>query len=153
MRFFADEMLGKLARWLRLAGVDVAYRREIPDPELVAAARRENRILLTRDTRLIRTLRPEEFLFISRDRMEEQFSEFRERFGAALAEARSLSRCAECNTPLLPLPKAQVEGRVWPYVFASQSAFTGCPACGKIYWHATHVEKILRRLERLRGES
>lgn len=151
MRFSADEMLGKLARWLRLAGVDVAYRREISDADLVAEARRENRILLTRDTRLIRTLKPEEFLFITKDRMEEQFSEFRERFGDALGEARSLSRCAECNAPLLPLPKAQVVDRVWPYVFASQSAFTGCPSCGKIYWRATHVEKILRRLERLRA--
>lgn len=151
MRFSADEMLGKLARWLRLGGIDVSYRQNIPDRELLDEAQREGRIIITRDTRMIQKLKPEEFLFITQDRLEDQFREFQSRFGPALEEARSLSRCAECNASLLPLTKDQVEGKVWPYVFASQSAFTGCPACGKVYWRATHVEKILHRLEQLRA--
>ena len=53
-RFFADSMLGKLATWLRVLGCDVEYEREIGDFELEQRARREGRIILTRDTLLIR---------------------------------------------------------------------------------------------------
>jgi uncharacterized protein with PIN domain len=55
MKFIADEMVGKLARWMRLAGCDTVYRNPISDKELVEIAQRENRIILTRD----RKLRPE----------------------------------------------------------------------------------------------
>ena len=51
-RFVADAMVGKLARWLRVIGVDVLYDPSLDDHELVALARRERRVLLTRDTPL-----------------------------------------------------------------------------------------------------
>jgi len=56
-RFIADCMLGKLARWLRVLGYDAAYERRISDDDLVRRARSEGRILLTRDTRLVRRRR------------------------------------------------------------------------------------------------
>jgi hypothetical protein len=53
MRFLCDEMLGRLARLLRAAGYDtyLAAKAE-PDDELIRLARREGRILVTRDKRL-----------------------------------------------------------------------------------------------------
>ena len=149
MKFFADEMLGKLARWLRMSGVDVAYQRQISDAELVARSRSEGRVLLTRDTRLILTLSPEEFLFIAHDYLEEQFEQFRGRFSGALSRASAFSRCVECNEPLRDISKEAVADKVWPYVFATQEHFTTCPGCGRIYWQATHVRKIYERLEKL----
>jgi len=35
MKFIADEMLGKLAKWLRICGYDTAYFRHIRDSELL----------------------------------------------------------------------------------------------------------------------
>jgi len=52
IRFFADDMAGKLARWLRLAGWDCAYERSIPDSELVRRSEEEARMILTRATHL-----------------------------------------------------------------------------------------------------
>jgi uncharacterized protein len=52
-RFIADAMLGKLARWMRLMGCDVEYFPEISDRSLTLRAISGNRIILTRDTRLI----------------------------------------------------------------------------------------------------
>src|SRR3990172_9336984 len=52
-RFIADSMLGRLATWLRILGYDTLYFRDAQDGRLVALARREGRILLTRDTRLL----------------------------------------------------------------------------------------------------
>ena len=51
-RFVSDAMVGKLARWLRLTGEDVLFNASWDDPELLAIARREGRVLLTRDVPL-----------------------------------------------------------------------------------------------------
>ena len=51
-RFSADEMLGSLARWLRLMGYDTIYERDSSDTAILERARVDERILLTRDKKL-----------------------------------------------------------------------------------------------------
>lgn len=149
MRFAADEMLGKLARWLRVSGLDVTYQRDIPDWKLVREARKEGRIILTRDTKLVQRLEDEEHLFIEHDHLPEQIHQFYHRFPELKQEQAPLTRCLECNTPLESIDKAAVEGRVWPYVYQTQDHFTTCPDCGRIYWNATHVERMKEKLGEL----
>lgn len=153
MRFLADEMLGKLARWLRMAGFDVAYQRAIPDSELLRLAASEGRLLLTRDTRLAQRLPPEDLLFIHNDHLPEQAAEFFARFPELKSRQDPLSRCVECNQPLTSIEKSEVRGKVWPYVYQTQEHFTTCPSCGRIYWQATHVAKIRQKLADLIGPS
>ncbi|MBI1993814.1 MAG: hypothetical protein HYS67_05255, partial [Deltaproteobacteria bacterium] len=52
MKFAADRMLGRLARWLRVIGQDVAYGPHLSGYGLIRAARREGRLILTRDRAL-----------------------------------------------------------------------------------------------------
>ena len=52
LRFVADSMLGKLARWLRMLGQDVMYSTELNDSALIEVAKKENRVLLTKDLEL-----------------------------------------------------------------------------------------------------
>ncbi len=52
MKLLCDHMLGSLARWLRLMGYDTAYPEPGPDRDLIDRARKEGRILLTRDKEL-----------------------------------------------------------------------------------------------------
>ena len=51
-RFLVDSMLGKVARWLVLMGYDASFAggKSPSDLELLERARREDRVLLTRDT-------------------------------------------------------------------------------------------------------
>src|SRR5512142_2931119 len=73
MKFFADAMLGKLAKWLRILGCDVEYRPRIGDDELIFAARSSGRLILTRDTLLAqRRWARENHFFVLGDRYEEQ---------------------------------------------------------------------------------
>ncbi|MFA5353224.1 MAG: Mut7-C RNAse domain-containing protein, partial [Thermodesulfovibrionales bacterium] len=53
-RFIVDVMLGGLARWLRAMGYDTLYFNDIDDRELVRISRLEQRLLLTRDRRLVK---------------------------------------------------------------------------------------------------
>ncbi len=52
MKFLADSMLGKMARWLRMLGHDVTYNVPFGDNELLEVAKKENRVLLTKDLEL-----------------------------------------------------------------------------------------------------
>ena len=52
-RFVTDGHLGKLARNLRLLGLDTVYAREADDRVLLEVMASENRALLTRDRRLL----------------------------------------------------------------------------------------------------
>ena len=148
--YIADCMLGRLAKWLRVLGHDVAYHRRISDERLIAEARREGRILLTRDTRLVRRRAVSDggvrHILIASDRPEEQLAQMVEDHALPLEPVRFLSRCLRCNEPNAPVERALVEDRVPPYVFRTQETFSCCPACGRIYWKATHVDSILERL-------
>ena len=75
LKFLADKMLGKLAKWLRILGYDTTYPINDEDLTLILTARQENRVLLTRDTNLIKRRHICDFLFIKGDRWEAQLSE------------------------------------------------------------------------------
>jgi uncharacterized protein with PIN domain len=54
MRLLCDQMLGTLAKWLRLIGFDTFYAtKEMDDSELLQIAKKEKRIILTRDKELL----------------------------------------------------------------------------------------------------
>jgi len=71
VKFAADRMLGKLAKWLRIMGQDVIYGRHLTGYGLIRAARQEGRLILTRDRRL-KQKQPPEYLFIASDNHREQ---------------------------------------------------------------------------------
>ena len=147
LKFAADRMLGKLARWLRLMGQDVIYGPHLTGYGLIRAARQEGRLILTRERRL-KQKQPPPFLLIESDRYREQL---RQVVGACNLDpmARAFTRCAECNAVLQPRAKQTVETLVPPYVFASQERFVACPHCRRIYWPATHHEKMLAELRKI----
>jgi uncharacterized protein with PIN domain len=71
-------------------------------------------------------------------------------FDLAPEPDRWLSRCLECNAPLLPRRREELAtGAVPDHVLATQERFTACPACGRIYWPGTHADRMLERLARL----
>src|SRR3954447_7389254 len=49
VRFLVDENAARIVRWLRLMGYDTSYLPGVADAVLVARARAEQRVLLTRD--------------------------------------------------------------------------------------------------------
>jgi uncharacterized protein with PIN domain len=141
-----DKMLGRLVRWLRILGHDVAYGPHLSGATLVRCARDERRLLLTRDTHLLRdpTLPPH--LFIRSDHFREQL---REVAAVVPLGAAFLGRCLDCNRPLAEVPPAAVAARVPPYVLATQRRFLACAGCGRVYWSATHRTHMLDELARI----
>jgi uncharacterized protein len=150
--FIADVMLGRLAKWLRIAGFDVLYSNRFTDDELVALSRREGRILLSRDTRLLVRKAVRRFIFLESDRVQSQIIQvFADTHTTELP--RLLTRCLSCNELLSEIPKETARANVPPYVYETQAHFKSCPKCRKIYWAGTHRQAVLRTLEGLVRKS
>lgn len=148
MKFLVDNMLGRLATWLRLLGYDTAYFPHADDPELVRVARAEDRILLTRDVELTRR-RGVQSVLIESEQVEAQLQQV---FGALDLTAReAFSRCAECNHRLDIVSRDSVRGSVPPYIFETQERFRRCSRCGRVYWRGTHWARMLAQIEDLAG--
>lgn len=148
VRFFADAMLGKLARWLRLLGYDTAYERHIGDQAIVERSLRENRWLLTRDRYLLaRKILQGRSTLIRNDDVGDQLQQLRRELGITLTlDQATDSRCMTCNHPLEALSPDEAAPRVPPYVARSQIHFVTCPQCERVFWPGTHWAHLQRRL-------
>ncbi len=151
LRFVGDAMLGRLCKWLRLLGYDCRYA-DVPDDELVALAGAEGRVLLTRDTGLVRRRDLGSHLFIRHDHVQDQMQQVAEAFDIDL-EAHAGTRCLRCNAPLEPLAHDEAAGRVPPHVWRTQEHFWRCPSCGRIYWPGTHWYHMSAALRGLAAAS
>ncbi len=152
MKFIADCMVGKLARWLRILGFDVAFFPRIEDDELINLAASEKRIILTRDHELIakakkRKTLPGRALLIESEKWEEQVEQVLEHFKLR-PKIDPNSRCLECNEKLKFLPKARAKNLVPPFVYEKADSFALCPSCGRVFWKGTHFRDMERKLAR-----
>jgi uncharacterized protein with PIN domain len=139
-RFIADCHLGRVAKYLRLLGFDTLYFNHIDDDDLAALARREGRIILTRDRELSQRKDAPSYLLDAVDTME-QMHGLIDHFALA-KDAAVLSRCLLCNTPLQPIDKERIRDRIPPKVDRFFDTFDYCPACDKVYWHGDHYKRM-----------
>jgi uncharacterized protein with PIN domain len=146
IRFLADNMLGTLAKWLRILGYNTAYNPAWDDNDLARISRAEGRILLTRDVELSRR-RGLRALLIESEVLEGQIAQVIREYGLSLANP--FSRCPVCNTPLEPADRHDALGRVPSYVFCTKESFRYCPHCNQFYWRGTHWERMREKIEEL----
>jgi hypothetical protein len=153
MKFLADAMLGKLAKWLRLIGVDVSFDKYLTADQAEKLAMKEGRVLITRRTSIVQKPKHPEILFIKYNALADQFRQFLESYPAIDPWANIFFRCILCNTQLEPVQKETVLSFVPPYVAKTQTNFTRCPTCQRIYWPATHKERMEKHLRQLLGQN
>ena len=155
-RFIADVNVGKLAKWLRILGYDVLFINPIEDEVLVQIGLREERIVLTKDThiaeRRVATSGRVRVVVVQGVRVWDQLRFLAEKLGLRYS-INLLSRCIECNVPLEPTDRSQVEDLVPPYVYNTQQHYMTCPCCGKIYWPGTHWQRMREVVEEVLGSG
>ena len=147
-RFLADQMLGRLAVWLRLLGYDTAQPLDRPDSWLLRLAREEDRVLLTQDAPLARATSVATY-YVQARTFEDQLAEVIAAFRLSVDPARLLTRCTRCNSPVDRLAAEEARPLVPPAVREAHDDFFACPSCRKIYWRGDHCARILDRLAAL----
>jgi uncharacterized protein with PIN domain len=148
LRLLCDENLGGAARWLRAAGYDTALATPgQPDPELLAFCRAEDRVLVSRDRRLVQAAGAQvrAVLLIGDDA---------ETYALVLARALGVdwtcapfTRCLIDNTPLQPAGEADLE-LIPAQSRALPGPFRKCPCCGRVFWPGSHVRRMSLKLQR-----
>lgn len=154
MRFIVDSNVGRLATWLRIAGFDTLFAKSIDDNRLVRIALDEDRVLLTKDRQILKrrlvTSGRLKVILIEDDEVKAQLRQVLTTLNLA-GQLRPFSLCVECNEPLVPREREEVEELVPPYVFQTQTQYMQCPGCLRIYWRGTHWERMSRELEVIVG--
>ena len=147
MKFLCDEMLGTLAKWLRILGYDTEYVKNMEDEEIIEFARKERRIIITRDKLLAR--RADVSLYIDEKELEEQLRKVVTHFNLEIG-GNVLSRCTVCNVPVVEIKKEEAKGNVPEYVWENSNVFWKCKKCGRIYWLGSHWQNMEGMLKRLK---
>ncbi|MFC2160646.1 Mut7-C RNAse domain-containing protein [Acidobacteriota bacterium] len=148
MKFAADCMLGKLAKWLKILGFDTAYFSKIEDDDLLVFAQNESRILLTRDNGLIERSKKTPALFIVSEKWTEQIQQVLKEFNL-YGNIKSNSRCIECNTVLIHLTKERAKNLVSPFIYKNADIFSLCPECGRAFWRGTHQKDMEEKIRKI----
>ena len=147
-RFVIDNMLGKLAKWLRILGFDARYE-HLEDQETVDSYRAQGFLLVTRKRRWYGP----GVLFLTANDPVEQLREVVSLVPIVPQELRLLQRCVHCNDRLDDIDREEAFGHVPEYVFETQTSFHRCLKCNKIYWSGTHPKRMIQRLEQELGWS
>lgn len=135
MKFICDAMLGKLAKHLRILGIDAVYTK---DRRILEHFKGQADVpyFLTRTTKKITY---ERLVFIHSDMVKEQLREIKDIILPWIDPGKIMHRCIECNMELINVQKQHIEQKVPEFVFHQYGNFRECPQCGKVYWEGSHT--------------
>lgn len=147
-RFIADRMLGRLARYLRLMGYDVWYPPASSDARLIATAKAERRVLLTRDHGICVRNGPRggnpTVVEISSPQI---MSQLRQLVEEGWIMDFKEPRCSLCNSQLEPMAAWEARHLLPPFTCATQDNYLFCRSCNTIFWEGSHWERFRKRIK------
>jgi len=146
MKFLADRTVGKLAKKLRLLGLDVADWREGKLLQAAEKAKAEERILLTRSRRIKEEEIGIQIFMVDANDPRQQAREVLTKLGVKPKPEEYFSRCLRCNEELWAIAKEEAQGGVPDFIYRLYDSFHRCPRCRRIYWPGSHLERMKKDL-------
>lgn len=148
-------MLGTIAKKLRILGFDCKYSASIDDEDLILVAKKESRIIITKDHQLADNAKKHDNLTIeiSTHTEKEQMVEIAKKMYWEKFEFNAYNtRCPVCNGGLQIIEKDQVTDRVPPKIIQNVEAFWSCSDCQHIYWEGTHIRNLKKLIDEINGQ-
>jgi len=156
MLILVDAMLGNIAKKLRLFGFDSEYFSDIDDSKLIEKAKKENRIIISRDQNLIERAKKNKILsvYITKENEIEQFLEIIETTNLQFDEISGDSaRCTKCNSLTSEINKFEIENKIPQGVLEYHDKFWKCDRCDQIYWEGTHIKNLQEFVHKIKLKS
>jgi uncharacterized protein with PIN domain len=148
VQFVLDIHLGRLASYLRLLGFDSVYDNNRDDSELARLSHDEGRILVTRDTGLLKRKEVVYGYFVRETDPIQQSIEVVRRFDLFHAVS-PFRRCLRCNTVLIPISKDSIIERLELQTRQYYDEFRTCPSCDRVYWKGSHYDHMQRVVQHI----
>ena len=150
--FAVDANVAKLAPLLRMIGMDCWYQANVDDDFIADLSRRQQRILLTRDTGL---LKRKQVVYGHLVRAQEPSRQLREiiEFYGLRPLLTPFSRCLLCNGKLQAVEKNDIRHRLEPLTEKYYDSFRRCGDCEKIYWPGSHRQRMERSIAATLAET
>jgi uncharacterized protein len=152
LKFIADVHLGKLAKYLRLCGIDTYYRTDSSDEEIIDLAESDKRVILTRDKELLKNKKVTHGYWIRPVNLYEQLRDVLRCFDLK-QRVDLFTRCMECNGLLEDVSKREILNRLMPQTRRYFRKFKKCPGCNRIYWNGSHFRNMKRQIEELMSKA
>ena len=158
MKFLADSMLGKLARFLRIFGFDTVFANDlieyfridpVPDEMLIDYAKKNDRLIITKDYPLYKSY-TENSIYLKGEGIYNYLDQLKNLFDLSFKFNIERARCSICNSQLKRVTnKKTVKELVLKETYNHYNEFYLCsnPHCKKIYWEGSHIEDIENKLK------
>lgn len=127
--FFVDAMLGNIARKLRLLGYDSQYFSDIYDEKLIDSAKKEKRIIISKDEELIKRAQKRGIrsIYITKEYEVEQFFEIITSVNLKRFQINGdIARCPKCNSLTESIDKELIKEKIPYRVLKSNDKFWIC---------------------------
>ena len=156
-KFIVDGMLKKLAANLRNVGLDAIFAEESMKPkEIIQVAEAEDRIILTRDMKLINCKKDRLLIKIVSTNPFTQLEQILDLLDIKITKGSLLSRCVKCNEKNLKrinLEEAQVVLQWENHEESNIKEFWQCQKCKQVYWEGGTFDRAKRMFEELVGKQ
>ncbi|NPA14137.1 MAG: hypothetical protein GXN97_02990 [Aquificae bacterium] len=149
-RFLTQWHLQKIARWLTLFGYPTRVVKELTKEDIAFCAAKRCTVLTTsrRWENTFKNLKVDYFLLPNTEDWITQLCMVLRHFN--IQPELKLNYCPHCLSPLKPVPKEEVFGKI-PYPsYKCGKNFTLCPQCGQIYWQGGHTKLMDKTLKRIK---
>jgi uncharacterized protein with PIN domain len=147
-KFIVDNNLGKMAKYMRVLGLDIYYDPLLSAGEIIKISNTENRIILTRSKKLLKFKDVIHGMFIRPGTTAQQIRRIIDCLDIKDI-VDPFSRCLGCNSLLQPVPKEEILDRIPPKTKAFCDEYARCRSCDKIYWkgtHCLHMKKVVKQI-------
>lgn len=146
--FAVERTLGRLGKWLRLMGFDAVLETDYPIGAF-AGQLIGDRIFLTRTRKSLRIHAAlTSVLVVANDPFQQLVAVIRQ-LGIRPEDVKPFSRCLRCNQPIVSVSKDSVLGVVPDYVWETNSNFSQCPQCRRVYWSGSHISRSLEKINQV----
>jgi uncharacterized protein with PIN domain len=146
LAFIADVPAGKLAKALRMLGIDTCYRNDLDDKDVAEIAEKENRVVLTRDIGLLKHRKIKWGYWVRSQQTDQQVLEAITRFDLKHFIS-PFTRCINCNGLIEPVEKGEVRQQLPPKTAQHFNEFYKCSNCQRVYWKGSHYENMVKKID------
>ena len=151
MKILCDQMLGTLAKWLRILGFDTFYANaEMSDEDLLNIAKGENRTMFTRDKELIIRGKKKNLNVIAIETTDLDLQLDQVLKHVNINENSVLSRCTLCNTVLDTVEKNTIQGKVPNKVFENNAKYRFSSKRNKFYCMGILYNELINMIAKIK---